>query len=158
MRPTPSQLFVLFERGEIERDEFHALMAVHARELIAEMEEDYQNPAAAWIERLLAKRMAGSLVKRHGDRVFREVLVALAEIPDFPPAGLLWNASHPDLPLHCFLRIRRRPIFKILSIVAQADSIAVKVEFGDAKRDETTRRSFVLKRDASWVLRAESIS
>jgi len=41
MTPTPNQLFALYERGEIEREELHALMAVHARELISEMEEDY---------------------------------------------------------------------------------------------------------------------
>ena len=52
MIPTPSQIFDRFERGEIEREELHALMAFHAHELIQEMEEDYQNPAAAWIESL----------------------------------------------------------------------------------------------------------
>jgi len=37
MIPTPDRLFARFERGEIERDELHALMAAHARELIVEM-------------------------------------------------------------------------------------------------------------------------
>ncbi|HEY1120314.1 MAG TPA: hypothetical protein VGE67_01885, partial [Haloferula sp.] len=114
MLPTPSQIIASFERGEIERDELHAMMALHARELIREMEEDYQNPAAAWIESLLARRATGRLVRRHGARVVREVLVAIAEVPDFPPARYLWNAGHADVPLHCFFRMRRDPVFRIL--------------------------------------------
>jgi hypothetical protein len=156
MIPTPSQLVALFERGEIERDEFQALMAVHARELIAEIEEDYQNPAAAWIESLLARQAAGRLVRRHGGRLLREVLVALAEVPDFPPARLLWNAAHPDVPLHCFLRIRRSPVFRILRLDLRPESIGVLVEYGEAGRGRGTRRMFILKRDGAWRLRAEA--
>ena len=92
-------------------------MAEHARELIAEMEEDYQNPAAAWIEGLLAKRAAARLIRRHGSRLLRELLVALADVADFPPARYLWNAGHPDVPLHCFLRMRREPVFRILTSI-----------------------------------------
>ena len=155
MIPTPSQLVAQFERGEIERDEFQTLMAVHARELIAEIEEDYQNPAAAWIERLLARQAAGRLVRRHGSRLMREVLVALADVPDFPPARYLWNAGHPDVPLHCFLRIRRTPVFRILQLDHSQESIAVVVEHGDAGRGRGTRRRFHLTRDDRWHLRAE---
>lgn len=155
MIPTPSQLVAQFERGEIEREEFQTLMAVHARELIAEIEEDYQNPAAAWIESLLARQAAGRLVRRHGSRLMREVLVALADVPDFPPARYLWNAGHPDVPLHCFLRIRRTPVFRILQVDHSKDSIAVVVEHGDAGRGRGTRRRFHLTRDDRWRLRAE---
>ena len=155
MIPTPNQLFALFERGEIEREELQALMAVHARELISEMEEDYQNPAAAWIESLLARRAAGRLVRRHGSRLLRECLIALADVPDFPPARYLWNAAHPDVPLHCFLRMRRVPVFRILNIGHQSDVIELSVEYGDAGRGRGTRRMFVLKRDDQWRLRAE---
>jgi len=156
MIPTPSQLFALFERGEIEREELQALMAVHARELIGEMEEDHQNPAAAWIEGLLARRMAGRLVRRHGSRLVREVLCALAEVPDFPAARYLWNAAHPDVPLHCFLRIRREPVFRILSMNRRSDVIELLVEHGEAGRGRGTRQMFVLKRDDQWRLRAEA--
>ena len=155
MLPTPNQLFALFERGEIEREELQALMAVHARELIAEMEEDYQNPAAAWIESLLARRAAGRLIRRHGSRLLREVLIALADLPDFPPARILWNAAHPDVPLHCFLRIRRKPVFRILNIEHRSSAIELSVEYGDVGQDRVTRRIFVLKRDDLWRLRAE---
>ena len=43
---TPSQIFASFERREIDRDEMHALVAVYARELIREMEEDHLRPFA----------------------------------------------------------------------------------------------------------------
>ncbi len=157
MIPTPRQLFASFERGEIERDELHALMALHARELIQEMEEDYQNPAAAWIESLLARRAMGRLVRRHSARLLREVLVALADIPDFPPAKLLWNASHPDVPLHCFLRVRREPVFRVVGLDSNGGEIRVITEHGASARGKTTRQNFLLKRDVDWKLRATAV-
>jgi hypothetical protein len=157
MIPTPRQIFASFERGEIERDELHAMMALHARELIQEMEEDYQNPAAAWIEGLLARRATNRLVKRHGGRVLREVLVALADVPDFPPARYLWNAAHPDVPLHCFFRIRREPVFRILHMEAMSGEFRVLVEYGEAAKGKGTRRSFHLKRDANWKWVASAV-
>lgn len=157
MIPTPRQIFASFERGEIERDELHALMALHARELIQEMEEDHQNPAAAWIEGLLARRAANRLVRLHGGRILREVLVALADVPDFPPARYLWNAAHPDVPLHCFLRIRREPVFRILSVVAKSGEFRVLVEHGESAKGKGTRRSFHLKRDLNWKLVAAPV-
>jgi hypothetical protein len=155
MIPTPSQIFASFERGEIEREEMHAMMALHARELIHEMEEDYQNPAAALIETLLARRAAGKLVRQHGARLLREILIALADAPDFPPARNLWNASHPDMPLHCFLRIRREPVFRISSIEPKNGDIQVAIEHGLAAKGKATRRTFFLKRDDLWKLRIE---
>lgn len=157
MIPTPRQIFASFERGEIERDELHALMALHARELIQEMEEDYQNPAAAWIEGLLARRMANRLVKLHGGRLLREILVALAEVPDFPPARYLWNAAHPDVALYCFFRIRREPVFRILSVEAKSGEFLVRVEHGEAAKGKGMRRSFLLKRNGLWKLVATAV-
>jgi hypothetical protein len=156
MIETPRQIFARYERGEIERDELHALMALHARELIQEMEEDYQNPASAWVESLLARRAVGKLVRRHSARLLREVLVALSEAAEFPPCRLLWNASHPDIPLHCFLRIRREPVFRILSLESKAGEILVLTEFGEAARGKGTRRLFQLKRDGFWKLKVAS--
>lgn len=155
MIPTPNQLFAQFERGEIEREELQALMAIHARELIAEMEEDYQNPAAAWIEGLLARRAMGRLVRRHGSRMMREILIALSELGDFPPARQLWNAAHPDVPLHCYLRIRREPVFRILSLNHHQEQIDLTVEYGESGRGRGTKRMLVLKRDPQFKLRAE---
>jgi hypothetical protein len=36
---SPNKLFIEFESGRMSRQDFHAAMAVHARELIIEMEE-----------------------------------------------------------------------------------------------------------------------
>lgn len=157
MIPTPRQIFASFERGEIERDELHALMALHARELIQEMEEDHQNPAAAWIEGLLARRVTNRLVRLHGGRVLRDVLVALADVPDFPPARYLWNAAHPDVPLHCFFRIRREPVFRILSLEAKSGEFRVLVEHGESAKGKGIRRSFQMKRDLNWKLVATAV-
>jgi hypothetical protein len=156
MIPTPLQIFASFERGEIDRDEVHALMALHARELIQEMEEDHQNPAAALIESLLARRAAGRLVRRHGGRLLREILVAISEVSDFPPVKYLWNAAHPDVPLHCFLRMRREPVFRIAAIKPRGEVIEVDVEHGAAGRGQGSRKTFVLRRDGHWRLRVLS--
>lgn len=128
-------------------------MALHARELIVEMEEDYQHPAAALIENLRARRLAARLVRRHGGRLLREVLTALSEVPDFPPARRLWNAPHPDVPLHCFLRIAREPVFRILTINATGTDLQVAVEHGSAGRGKATQRLFTLRRNADWHLK-----
>ena len=151
----PPEIFARFERGEIQRDELHALLALHARELIDEMEEDYQNPAAALLEYLAARRALGRLVRRHGSRTIREVLVALSRIPDFPPARHLWNATHPDVPLHCFLRMRREPVFRIRQIrPCDGNSLIVTCEFGARGRGMATVKSTTLTRDRNWVLTA----
>jgi hypothetical protein len=156
MIPTPKQLFAMFERGEIERDELHALMATHARDLIVEMEEERLNPAAAWIENLLARQAMGRLARKHGARLLREILVALSDMPDFPPVRHLWNADHPDVPLHCFLRMRREPVFRILQLNRRDEVIELKVEHGNAKRGVGTKATFILRRDAQWRLRVEA--
>ncbi len=155
MIPSPGELFARFERGEMERDELHAMMAVHARELIAEMEDDRINPAAAMIENLLSRRAAARLARRHGTGFLREVLAALADVPDFPPARYLWNASHPDVPLYCFLRMRREPVFHIVEIRQNHGAIEVTTEHGSARRGLAIRSTFTLRRDTRWRLRAE---
>ncbi len=152
---TPSQIFASFERGEIDRDELHGLLAFHARELIQEMEEDRLNPAAAWIENLRARRAASQLTRRHGARLVREVLAALGDLTDFPPARYLWNAAHPDIPLHCFFRIKREPVFRIATLASESGEIRVMTEFGAAGRGQATRQGFLLKRTVGWKLKAE---
>ena len=154
MIPSPREIFASFERGEIERAELQALMALHARELIREMEEDYQNPAVAWLEGLLARRAAGKLVRRHGGRLLREVLMALSEVQDFPPARYLWNSSHVDVPLHCFFRMRREPVFRIVSLESKSGEVTVVTEYGEAAKGKGTRRTFFLRRDPQWQLKA----
>ncbi len=152
MIPTPNEIFARLERGEIERDEMQALMALHARELIAEMVEDHQNPVAALIEQLLARRLASKLVSKHGGRLIREVLFALSAVPDFPPSRLLWNAMHADVPLHCYFRIRRNPIFRLLSVEKKGETVTVEVQYGTTKKDDSTQRKFKLRRGLDWQL------
>jgi hypothetical protein len=156
MIPSPGELFARFERGEMDREELHAMMAVHARELIAEMEEDRLNPAAAMIENLLSRRAAARLARRHGAVLLREVFAALAEVPDFPPAKYLWNATHPDVPLYCFLRMRREPVFRIIEMRQSDGFIEVTTEHGSSRRGLAIRSTFTLRRDARWRLRVET--
>jgi hypothetical protein len=157
MLPTPSQIIASFERGEIEREEMHAMMSLHARELIREMDEDYQNPAAAWIEGLRARRAMGHLVRRHGGRLIREILVALADLPDFPTVRHLWNAAHPDVPLHCFLRIRREPVFRIPTMEIRSGEVLLTLEHGAAGKGKATRTQILLRRNDFWKLKAELV-
>ncbi len=153
MIPTPTEIFARYERGEIERDELQALMALNARELIAEMEEDHLNPAAALMEYLLCRRAAARLVRKHGGRLLREILHALSLVPDFPPARRLWNASHPDVPLHCFLRMKKEPVFRVESIRPKGGDVEVDVACGSAEKGKAAKRTFTLKRGTDWKLR-----
>ena len=153
MIPTPNEIFARLERGEIEREEMQAMMAIHARELIKEIEEDHQNPAAALLELLLARRAASKLASKHGGRLVREVFHALSEVPDFPPAKYLWNALHPDLPLHCFFRIRRVPVFRITRLEKRGDEIRVETQRGETGKGKSIHDAFTLRRGDDWKLR-----
>lgn len=153
MIPNPNQIFERYERGEIEREEMQALMALHARELISEMEEDHSNPAAALLEYLLSKRATSRLVRKHGGRLIREIFHALSVVPDFPPARILWNAMHPDVPLHCFLRIRREPVFRLTAVERKGDKVEVEVQHGAAAKGKAEVRKFTLARSTDWILR-----
>lgn len=154
MLETPGQLAARYERGEIDRTEFQTLMAIHARELITEIEEDHQNPIAAWIETQLAVRSVKKLLRKNSAYQIREALTALSEAPGFPLAKYLWNAPHPDIPLHCFFRIRKSPTFQILSMENIGDTVELEVEIYRLKN----REHFTLTRDARWRLTAPSFS
>lgn len=153
MIPTPHEIFRRFERGEIEREEMQSLMALNARELIAEMEEDRLNPAAALIELLLCRRAASKWVRQLGGRLVREILQALAEVEDFPPARRLWNAAHPDVPLHCFFRIRREPVFYFYSVERRGDRFLVETRYGSQEKRKQEIRFFTLRRGPDWMLK-----
>jgi hypothetical protein len=57
------------------------------------------------------------------------------------------------VPLHCFLRIRREPVFRIREIRPSDDhSFIVTCEFGAAGRGLATVRSITLTRDPNWNL------
>lgn len=122
-------------------------MALHAESLIEEMVEAHENPVAAWLETLRNRRAAAKLVHRHGEPVVRELLLALSEVPEFPLAHWLWNADHTRLPLYCFLRSRREPIFRILKITSAPFELAIEIEYGSAIKGQAAREKFTFARD-----------
>lgn len=154
MLETPRQLVARFERGDIDRTEFQSLMSIHQKELIREIDEDHQNPLAAWLESRLAKASIKRLLKKHTAFQIREVLVALSEAEGFPLAKYIWNATHPDIPLHCFFRIRREPVFQILSMSREGNTMEVHLQIHRTRN----RRKIVLTRDPQWRLLAPSFS
>ena len=154
--PTPRQLARQLDRGQITREEYRKAMTLHALEVIEEMKEVHQNPFAAYINSILDKRAAQKLAHRHGEQLVREVLVALSEVRQFPPAHRLWNALQPLSPLHCFLRMRQAPIFRILHLDSQPWIVTVRVEYGTRDpEDGTTREEFHLRRDHEGFLVVE---
>lgn len=128
--PTPARIFEEFEAGSINREQLHAALAWHHRRLIDDVAESREDPRATWLDGLLAKRAAAKLLREHGDRRLRLVFAALSEVPDFEPAYLLWNALHPDVPAHCFLQIKREPVFRILGIRGSGRDLRVATEHG----------------------------
>lgn len=129
-QPTPPQLFDDFETGKITRAQLHAGLAWHAEGLVEEIIEDHENPVAAWWDGMLARRAAARWTDRHGIWRIRHILAALAKVPDFEASRLLWNALHPDVPLHCFFRMRRQPVFQLLRIENRNGLIRVRVQHG----------------------------
>ena len=129
------------------------MMAWHAQGLIKEMEDDHRNPAAALLEYLLTKRAATKLAGKHGARLVRETFHALAEVEGYPPANLLWNALHLDVPLQCFFRIRREPVFRVISLEQSGSWWIVVMEYGSRVKGRAERRKFLLQRNPAGKLR-----
>lgn len=152
MMMTPASVIAQFERGEIDRVEMQTMMAIFARDLIREMQEDQRNPVVAWLERIQVKRAAAKLGRRYGKRLLREVLQALGKLEAFPPTALLWNAGHEDVPLECFFRWDREPVFRIREMRANGSVVDLLVEYGREKKRERIR----LRRDERWQLKPES--
>jgi hypothetical protein len=132
-QPTPPQLFEDFEAGRITRKQLHAGLEWHARELVEEVVEAHEDPRGTWWEGMLAKRAAARLANRHGLWRVRHVLAALSRIPEFEPARYLWNALHPDVPLHAFFRMRRRPVLRLLKIENRHGNLHATVEYDDSE-------------------------
>lgn len=122
-------------------------MAWHARQILEDVARARLEPAGSLLERTLSRRAAARLAARHGEAELREVFVALAELPDFPPAHLLWNAEHRDVPLHCFLRMRTEPVFRVLRFEPERMVVVIEVEYGSSRRKLATREEFRLRRN-----------
>jgi hypothetical protein len=152
--PPPNRLMALFESGRITRGQLQAAMAIHQQRLLVEIAEARQNPVLAYLDEKLSRFAAMRLERRHGERLVRQVLSALAEIDRFPPADLLWNASHRDVPLHCFFRLRREPVFRVIRIDLEPLVVRVVLEHGSAAKRHTTRQEILLHRDRFGNLRA----
>lgn len=142
--PTPPQLFDDFEEGRITRAQLHAGLEWHARGLVEEIIEAHENPIAAWWDNVLAKRAADRWANRHGVWRIRHILAALSKVPDFGPANLLWNALHPDVPLHCFFRLRKDPLFRILRIEIRNGLIHVRIAHS-WRDDGVEKEDFILE-------------
>ena len=150
--PTPPELFRQFEAGEMSREELQAAMAIHARGLIDEMLEERKNPITAYLERTRNRAAARRWRQRIGVVRLREVLEALAFIEAFPPAQILWNAGHMDVPLHCFFRTKHEPIFRIKHIEIEPMRVLVRLEYSKASKEEIKREEIVLRRDSKLRL------
>ncbi len=150
--PNPNKLFRMFDAGEISREELHAAMRVHAEALIAEMEEDHLNPLAAAFEELKRRFAEAKLTRRHNEEEVREIFAALSELPDFPPALHLWNAAHRHVPLRCFLRPNREPVFRVLKLEAGSYRVRITVEYGSAAKRAAIREEIDLERNSQGAL------
>jgi hypothetical protein len=148
--PTPNQLYRQFELGQITREQLHANMAVHAKLILAEVEEARTNPVIAFMDYVLCKRQASKLSKQYGEDTVREALAALADIPQFPPAALIWNADHELVPLECFFRMRRAPLFIVHQMHVEPQQILVHLEHG--AKQATQREEICLRRNRQGKL------
>lgn len=150
--PTPPELIHQFETGEISREELQATMALHARDLIEEMVDDHENPIKAYIERMRNKSAVKKLTRQHGGSRVREIFTAMGQITDFPPAHLLWNASHQGMPLYCFVRMKAEPIFRIKQMDVSSMRVVVSVEYGENDKQNMSKETLVLQRDPKMKL------
>ena len=151
--PTPRQLFHQFETGQISRADFQSAMAEHAKELIEEMEEAHRNPFAAYLDQICNRYAAFALTVKHGEPLVREVLNALADLPDFPPARWLWNATHLHVPLHCFFRTKTEPVFRRHKLDINGQMATVAVEYGTQPKGSTHSQEIRLRRlrNGQWI-------
>jgi len=153
--PSPQKLFRLWDAGHISREEFQRLMAVHARELIEEMETARKNPLLAWMHQLFNRREAARWAGGHGEDLVREILLALADEESFPPARWLWNATHPHVPVHVFFRAREVPRFRFLRLRAYPQAVTVEIEHGGSDTAPPVREEFHLRRHRGSRLMVE---
>ena len=150
--PTPAQLFRQFEQGRITHEHFRTAMTLHQRLLLEDIEDASRDPGLTWFDEVLNRRAARHLEKTYGEETVRETLVALSEMPDFPPAVQIWNAEHRLVPLYCFLRMKRAPVFRVITMEVLPQMIGIVVEYGRAKKSECTREEITLRRNRQGQL------
>lgn len=150
--PTPAQLFRQFEQGRITSEHFRSMMTLHQRLLLEDIDDSTRDPGLSWFDEVLNRRAARHLEKAHGEDAVREVLVALSEVPDFPPAHQIWNAGHKLLPLYCFFRTKRGPIFRIVNMDVLPQMVGVVVEYGRSRKSDCVREEITLRRNRQGEL------
>lgn len=144
--PTPRNLILQWQEGEIERDEMQRLMGEHQKALLDEADHFHFNPIAGYIEGLLNKRAARRLLRQHSEASIRELFLALSWLHDFPPSAFLWNADHWDVSLHAFFRTRSEPVFRVRELMIKSSRAVMLVEYGSPKKSEIRRERLTLKR------------
>ena len=149
---TPRQLAHAYECDRITRSEFQSAMQLLQLEMLNEAAEARRNPITAYLNERLNKRAVTRLLRSASEAELREVLHALGDLIDFPPAKLLWNADQRDIPLHVFIRTRQEPVFRITYLNIQTMSAELSIEHGSAKKRETTREDIILKRSPTGLL------
>lgn len=127
-------------------------MTLHQRLLLEDIDEAARDPGLSWFDEVLNRRAARHLEKTHGEDIVRETLVALSEVPDFPPAHQIWNAAHKLVPLYCFFRMRRDPVFRIVEMEVLPQMVGVLVEYGRSKKSECVREEITLRRNRQGEL------
>jgi len=140
----PKLLVKKWEAGEIDREEFQRLMAQHQQALLEEAEVVLKNPIASYVDGIMNKRAAKKLMRQHSEAALRELFVALSDLEDFPLSSYLWNAMHWDVPLYCFMRLKRVPIFRVKDLWVKSDRAEMLVEHTDAKKP--TKERFIFER------------
>lgn len=148
----PPVLIRQFERGLLTREQLHEKMAAHAKHLIEEMEQDHAYPLEGLVEQWRNRHHAARLIAKHGERPVREVFHVLSEIEDFFPASLLWNASHFHVPLHCFIRMQRAPLFRVKKMTSTATSVTIEIHYSRHANDMLQQETFHLVRNRRWLL------
>lgn len=159
--PTPHHLVRQWQEGHIEREEMQRLMGEHQKVLLEEAEEYHRNPIAGYLEGMLNKRAARILIKEHGEAAIRELFLAMAHLPDFPPSAYLWNADHWDVTLHAFFRTRSEPVLRIRESLVKTTRAVILIEHGSPKKSETARERLTFRRN--WkgemeVVKRETLS
>jgi hypothetical protein len=144
--PTPRNLMLQWQEGEIERDEMQRLMGEHQKALLDEADHFHFNPIAGYIESLLNKRAARRLLRQHSEASIRELFLALSWLHDFPSSAFLWNADHWDVSLHAFFRTRSEPVFRVRELMIKSSRAVMLVEYGSPKKSEIRRERLTLKR------------
>lgn len=154
--PSPNRLFAWYESGQITLEQWREGMRLQFISALKEIEEDRSDPKLALMERWRCKSAARKLLKEHTEAELREVFMSLAEIDDFPPANYLWNADQLETPLYCFLREKREPILRFLSVQINRLTANITIEYGGVSAMQRIQERITMRRDWRGVMVVES--